>query len=66
MPLDQRLRDAILTYPCPHCGHKTERTGKWFSRQHKFRCPSCDKVVPMGYSEKLKLFDEHAKRKPED
>jgi endogenous inhibitor of DNA gyrase (YacG/DUF329 family) len=64
MPLPDELRDVVLSHPCPHCGHKVEKKGSWFMSQRRhYQCASCHKPVPMGYSDKFKLFERYAPRR---
>jgi endogenous inhibitor of DNA gyrase (YacG/DUF329 family) len=65
MPLSEDLRSVVLTHPCPHCGHELKKKGIWFmNRRGSYKCPSCHKPVPMGYSDKVAVFEANADRKP--
>jgi hypothetical protein len=57
MPLSIALLDIPLTRPCPHCGHKLEKPGNWFSSIAHYRCPMCRQELRMTYEAKLALFE---------
>ena len=61
-PIDERLRKTLMTYACPHCGHRLQKLGDWFYSTHQYICTSCKKGVLLGYSVKLKLFADHAQQ----
>jgi len=60
MPLSHALANVLLTHPCPICGHKLEKIGRWFMGIRNYRCYACQADIPMGYKAKLTLFDAHA------
>jgi transposase-like protein len=45
MPLTKGLSDVLLSYPCPHCGHKQDKKGSWFQTIGQYTCLSCDRSV---------------------
>jgi DNA-directed RNA polymerase subunit RPC12/RpoP len=59
MPLSTDLYDVVLAHACPHCGHVTEKPGRYFWRMRHYHCPRCERPVHLSYEEKLKLFDDH-------
>jgi hypothetical protein len=59
MPLSSRLRQVDLTLECKHCGHSITKTGLWFISIHRFQCEACKREVPIGYSDKVTLFNKH-------
>jgi DNA-directed RNA polymerase subunit RPC12/RpoP len=61
MPLSSRLRQTDLTLECRYCGHPITKTGHWFVSIHRFKCEACKREVPMGYSDKVLLFNKHAR-----
>ena len=60
MPLSTELYEVVLAHTCPHCGHVTEKRGRYFWRMRHYQCAGCEKSVHLSYEEKLKLFDRHA------
>jgi hypothetical protein len=62
MSIDQRLRKILMTYACPHCGHRLQKLGDWFYSTHEYICRSRKKAVLLGYSTKIKLFADHPSR----
>ncbi len=60
MSLSLALLHVFLTHPCPHCGHKLEKTGSYFRTVSHYRCGACRKDVHIGYEDKVDLFDKHA------
>jgi DNA-directed RNA polymerase subunit RPC12/RpoP len=62
MPLTKGLLDVLLSYPCPHCGHKQEKKGSWFQTVGHYACWSCGQIVRMRYDDKLRLFEANAHR----
>lgn len=61
MPLSNQLLQTDLTLECKHCGHSIIKTGGWFKVSHRFKCEGCKREVPIGYSDKIVLFDRHAR-----
>ena len=59
MPLSSALLDIPLTRPCPHCGHKLEKTGNWFSSIARYKCAKCRQELRMTYEAKLALFEAY-------
>ena len=59
MPLSNALLDIPLTRPCPHCGHKLEKTGNWFSSIAHYKCAKCRQELRMTYEAKLALFEAY-------
>jgi transposase-like protein len=65
MPLSIHLTNAVMSHTCPNCCFNLQRTGGWFrALRQQYVCQACKKPVTFGYSEKLKLFDDHAQLKP--
>ena len=62
VPLSRALSTVILTRLCPNCQHPLQKTGQWFQSVWRYRCEGCGEVVPLTYSDKVKLFAEHAAR----
>lgn len=60
IPLD--LSDAVLTFPCPFCGHRLARKGSWFKVVGRYRCENCQSEVRVGYPDKLKLFQQYKRQ----
>jgi DNA-directed RNA polymerase subunit RPC12/RpoP len=60
MPLDRKLMYALLSHPCPHCGHNLTMKGHWFSVIRNYQCALCRQKVRMTYTAKLALFESHA------
>ena len=58
MPLASELMSEPMRYTCPRCGAVHEEFGSWFRALRALRCHSCREVLPFGYAEKLRLFDE--------
>ena len=61
MTLSCKLDDAMLTSTCCQCGHPCTRKGSWFKAVRTFKCAECGFAAPLTYSDKLKIFDKHAK-----
>jgi transposase-like protein len=59
MPLSNALLDIPLTRPCPHCGHKLEKMGNWFSSIAHYECAKCRRELRMTYEAKLALFEAY-------
>jgi hypothetical protein len=62
MPLSSLLRQVDLTLECKYCGHSIIKKGSWFLVVHRFKCEGCNRQVPITYSDKIELFDKHARR----
>ena len=62
MPLDRELMFEPMRYACPRCGVVHEGNGSWFTALQRFRCAACSGVSRFGYSDKLKLFEETARK----
>jgi hypothetical protein len=61
MPLSSLLRQVELTLDCKHCGRSIMRKGSWFVVVHRFKCEGCNREVPITYSDKVALFNKHAR-----
>lgn len=61
MALSSLLRHEDLTLKCKHCGHSIIRKGSWFVVVHRFKCEGCSRDVPITYSDKVALFNKHAR-----
>jgi DNA-directed RNA polymerase subunit RPC12/RpoP len=61
MPLSPRLLDVDLTLECKYCGHTKTKRGEWFRVAHRFVCVRCKREVPITYSDKVALFNKHAR-----
>lgn len=61
MPLPVELRDSLLTYMCPRCGHRLERRAVWFKAVSSFRCEGCQQALHLTYPEKVKLFENYVR-----
>jgi len=61
VPLSRQLRDKLLTFHCPYCGHALVRNGAWYMATSRFKCRGCKLDVPLGYADKMVLFDKHAR-----
>ena len=59
MPLSSALNNTLLTHRCPHCGHRTEKTGDWFKIVGRYQCKSCLRPVSLTYEDKVQLFEDH-------
>ena len=62
MALTKGLANVLLSHPCPYCGHKHEKTGRYFQTLRDYRCPSCERSVQMTYDDKVRLFEANAHR----
>ena len=62
MPLTKGLSDVLLSYPCPHCGHKQDKKGSWFQTIGQYTCPSCDRSVRITYDDNVRLFETNTHR----
>jgi hypothetical protein len=60
MAISFLLRPVELTLECKHCGHSITKTGRWFISIHRFKCEACKREVPIGYSDKVALFNKPA------
>ena len=60
MPLMSQLFDVPLTFECQHCKHPLIKNGSWFRVARHFVCRACQSEVLITYSEKLRLFAQHA------
>lgn len=60
MTLDPRLRNVVLSYPCPKCGRVQEKSGRWFFSVRHYRCTGCGEEIEMTYKRKLRLFADNA------
>ncbi|SEF12650.1 hypothetical protein SAMN05444161_8804 [Rhizobiales bacterium GAS191] len=60
MPLSRYLRDVLLTFFCPQCGHTLKKRGSWFMAGHHFKCEGCQREVRLTYDDKARLFARHA------
>ena len=58
--LSNSLRDELLTFDCPHCGHTLIRKGSWFKSVSRFTCAGCQRQAPMTYNTKIRVFAMHA------
>ena len=61
MGLANNLRDALLTFACPHCAHALTRKGSWFKSVAAFRCAGCGGEVKLTYQIKARVFAQHAR-----
>jgi hypothetical protein len=61
MPLSDSMKDLLLTYECPHCGHPITRPGIWFKSVSRFECQRCVQEVRIGYREKVSLYERFVK-----
>jgi hypothetical protein len=61
MPLSSMLRPVDLTLECKHCGHPITKPGRWFISVHRFNCEGCNREVLIPYSDKVALFNKHAR-----
>ena len=61
MPLSSHLRQVELTLQCKYCGHSIIKKGGWFMVVHRFKCEGCNREVPKTYSDKVALFNRHAR-----
>jgi predicted RNA-binding Zn-ribbon protein involved in translation (DUF1610 family) len=59
MPLPREMRDKLLTFNCPQCGHALTKNGAWFMAKSRFKCAGCGQDVPIGYVDKIALFEQH-------
>jgi transposase-like protein len=59
MPLSCKMRDKLLTFNCPQCGHALTKNGAWFMATSRFKCAGCGRDVPIGYAGKTALFEQH-------
>jgi transposase-like protein len=59
MPLPNALNDTLVSFACPDCGYRFEKTGMWFKSVSRFRCEGCGRHVHLTYSDKVKLFEQH-------
>ena len=35
------FENLTIPIPCPRCGHKTKKTGRWLKANKHFACPGC-------------------------
>lgn len=61
MVLSSLLLQVDLTFECKYCGHVTAKKGSWFKVIHRFKCERCKRETPMTYSDKIALFNKHAR-----
>ncbi|PDQ21763.1 hypothetical protein CN311_07245 [Mesorhizobium sanjuanii] len=59
MTLSNDLLDVDFEYECPECSHSIVRKGSWFKVVASFKCEKCAAKVPIGYSDKLMIFEKH-------
>jgi predicted RNA-binding Zn-ribbon protein involved in translation (DUF1610 family) len=59
MPLPREMRDKLLTFNCPQCGHALIKNSAWFMAKARFKCAGCGQAVPIGYVDKIALFEQH-------
>ena len=59
MPLSRKMRDTLLTFNCPLCGHALTKNGAWFMAMSQFKCAGCGRDVSIGYVDKITLFKQH-------
>ena len=61
MALSSLLLQVDLTLECKYCGHSITKKGGWFKVIHRFTCERCKRETPMSYSDKVALFNKHAR-----
>jgi len=61
MALSTQLLHVDLTLECRYCSRSITKRGEWFRVAHRFICVGCKREVPMGYSDKVALFEKHAR-----
>jgi transcriptional regulator with XRE-family HTH domain len=57
--------DMIFVHPCPHCQHRTNKTGAAIHAAGRYTCKSCKRRVRITQEEKVRLFQEQASRRPD-
>jgi hypothetical protein len=57
LPLSGKLNLVLITRPCPHCGYRLEKLGRWFGAIRLYECEGCGENLQMTYSEKVALFE---------
>ena len=57
----RELADAAITVTCPSCGHALEKKGSWVRAVGGYTCRNCNAWRQLSYSEKNKLFADHAR-----
>ena len=60
--LSKALQDTLMVHHCPYCGYATTRRASGFQRIKYYKCSACYKKVQLTYTDKLKLFREHAEK----
>lgn len=63
MPLSDDLLDIEIKYDCPRCSHPIVRKGSWFKVISGFECAKCKSRVPIGYLDKLTIFEKNHPKK---
>ena len=53
------VSNILFSYPCPHCGEKNQKRGRWFQANDHFICESCAMLVPLPYEQIVRMFDQH-------
>jgi hypothetical protein len=61
MPLSLDLCHVDLTLECKHCGWPLIKSGYWFITAPRFKCEGCNRELRITYSEKVVLFEAHAR-----
>lgn len=63
MPLSNDLLHLEIRYECPGCSHPIVRKGSWFKVVSGFECAKCRARVPIGYPDKLAIFEKNRPEK---
>ena len=57
----REFADVVLTVTCPNCGNALEKKGSWVLAIGEYTCCNCSARRQLGYSEKRKIFEAHAR-----
>jgi transcription elongation factor Elf1 len=55
-------RNAMLSYPCPHCGHTHTALGRKLNDADHFTCGQCERYVPLSDELKVKVISDHVQK----
>lgn len=60
MTLSPSLYDDVFYYPCPSCGEKHKKTGRWFAIVARYHCLNCNTEIFLSYPQKIEIFNAHS------
>ncbi len=58
-PLAEDTDRNLFPFPCPKCGEKIIKPGRWFKERDEFVCPFCRHNIFLDEDQRLRFFSEH-------